>query len=81
MVVSAMQKYHVFQTRFTKFCFVRPNAGQAVAALRFLADDVKDAVDELGAFRVVALGPIVAGASLAEDEIVGAEQLKNLKFG
>ena len=56
-------------------------ARKAIAALRFLADDVKDAVDELGAFRVVALGPIVAGASLAEDEIVGAEELKNLKFG
>ena len=48
---------------------------EAVARLGFLAADVEDGVDELGTFGVVALGPVVAGASLAEDEVVGAEDL------
>ena len=39
---------------------------EAVAALGLLADDVKDGVDELGALGVVALGPVVARARLAE---------------
>ena len=43
--------------------------------LGLLAHDVKDGVDELGALGVVALGPVVAGASLAEDEVVRAEDL------
>jgi hypothetical protein len=45
---------------------------EAVAVLGLLAHDVEHGVDELG---VVALGPVVAGAGLAEDEIVGAEDL------
>ena len=46
-----------------------------VAGLGLLADDVHDGVDELGALGVVALGPVVAGPGLAEDEVVGAEEL------
>lgn len=45
----------------------------AVTVLGLLADDVEDGVDELGALCVVALGPVVAGAGLAEDEVVRAE--------
>jgi hypothetical protein len=48
---------------------------EAVAVLGLLAHDVEHGVDELGALGVVALGPVVAGAGLAEDEIVGAEDL------
>mmetsp|Transcript_31309 Transcript_31309/g.79466 ORF Transcript_31309/g.79466 Transcript_31309/m.79466 type:complete len:502 (-) Transcript_31309:80-1585(-) len=48
---------------------------EAVSRLGLLADDVEDRVDELGALGVVALGPVVAGASLPEDEVVGAEDL------
>jgi len=48
---------------------------EAVAVLGLLADDVEHGVDELGALGVVALGPVVAGAGLAEDEVVGAEDL------
>jgi len=48
---------------------------EAVARLGLLAADVEDRVDELGTLGVVALGPVVAGASLAEDEVVGAEDL------
>ena len=48
---------------------------QAVAALRLLAHDVEHAVDELGALRVVALGPVVTRARLPKDKVVGAEEL------
>merc|ERR1712100_418024 len=48
---------------------------KAVAGLGLLADDVQDGVDELGALSVVALGPVVAGAGLAENEVVWAEDL------
>ena len=48
---------------------------EAVARFGFLAADVEDGVDEFSAFGVVTLGPVVAGTSLAEDEVVGAEDL------
>ena len=48
---------------------------EAVAAFSFLTDDVEDGVDELSTFSVVTLGPVVTGASLAEDEVVGSEEL------
>ena len=46
---------------------------ETVAALGLLPDDVKDAVDELGALGVVPLGPVVAGAALPEHEVVRSE--------
>merc|ERR1712070_1297380 len=48
---------------------------EAIAGLGLLADDVKDGIDELSALGVVALGPVVTSASLAEDEVVWAEEL------
>ncbi|RRT74054.1 hypothetical protein B296_00007227 [Ensete ventricosum] len=48
---------------------------QAVAVLGFLPDNVEDRVDELGAFRVMPLGPVVPSARLAEDEVVRPEDL------
>jgi hypothetical protein len=48
---------------------------EAVARLGLLADDVEHGVDHLSAFGVVALGPVVAGTRLAEDKVVGAEEL------
>mmetsp|Transcript_8203 Transcript_8203/g.9920 ORF Transcript_8203/g.9920 Transcript_8203/m.9920 type:complete len:266 (+) Transcript_8203:767-1564(+) len=48
---------------------------KAIAALSLLTDDVEDGVDELSTLGVVTLGPVVTGASLAEDEVVGAEEL------
>lgn len=48
---------------------------EAVAAFGLTADHVKDVVDELGALSVVTLGPVVAGRGLAEDEVVGSEEL------
>ena len=48
---------------------------EAVAAFSFFADYIEDSVDELGTFCVVALRPVVAGSSLAEDEVVRAVEL------
>ena len=48
---------------------------QAVGALGLLADNVKHGVDELGALRVVTLCPVVTGAALTEDEVVGTEEV------
>ncbi len=48
---------------------------KAIAALSLFADDVEDGIDQLSTLGVVALGPVVTGAGLTEDEIVGAEEL------
>jgi len=48
---------------------------KAVRVLGFLADAVHGFVDDLGALGVVALGPVVACAVLAEDHVVWAEEL------
>ena len=48
---------------------------ETITALGFFADNIEDGVDELGALGVVAFGPVVAGARLAEHEVVGAEDL------
>jgi len=48
---------------------------QAVTALGFFSDHVDGLVNELSSFGVVPLGPVVAGAVLAEDKVVGAEEL------
>lgn len=48
---------------------------KAVTALSLTTDDIQDLVDQLSTLGVVTLGPVVAGTGLAEDEVVGAEQL------
>merc|ERR1719267_137071 len=62
-------------TRTTTEGVAELEALKAVAGLGLLADDVEDGVDELGTLGVVTLGPVVTGTSLAEDEVVGAEEL------
>jgi hypothetical protein len=48
---------------------------EAVTALGLTTDNVKDVVDELSTLSVVTLGPVVASTRLAENEVVGTEQL------
>mmetsp|Transcript_12795 Transcript_12795/g.38583 ORF Transcript_12795/g.38583 Transcript_12795/m.38583 type:complete len:322 (-) Transcript_12795:358-1323(-) len=48
---------------------------QAVAALGLLPHNVQHRVDQLRTLGVVALGPVVAGAGLAEHEVVRPEDL------
>lgn len=46
----------------------------AIATLGLASHDVQDLVYDLGALGVVALGPVVAGAVLTEDEVVRTVQ-------
>ena len=48
---------------------------QTIARFSLLADNVENGVNELGALGVMALGPVVTGARLAKDKVVGAEDL------
>ena len=48
---------------------------EAIARFGLFTDDVEDRVDQLGTFGVVTLGPVVTGAGLTEDEVVGPEDL------
>jgi hypothetical protein len=48
---------------------------EAVAALGLATDDIQNLVNKFGTFSVMALGPVVASAGLAEDEVVWAEEL------
>lgn len=48
---------------------------ESVATLSLTTDDIQNLVDQLGTLSVVTLGPVVSGTRLAEDEVVGAEQL------
>jgi hypothetical protein len=48
---------------------------KTVARFRFFTDYIKNRVDKLGTFSVVALGPVVTSSSLSEDEVVRAEKL------
>lgn len=48
---------------------------KAVAALSLATDDIENLVNKLSTLSVVTLGPVVAGTGLAEDEVVGAEEL------
>jgi hypothetical protein len=48
---------------------------KAVAALGILADDIENGVNELSTLGVVSLGPVVTSSSLAENKVVGAEDL------
>merc|ERR1719319_1143174 len=48
---------------------------EAVARFGLFPDNVQNGVDELGALRVVSLGPVVTGTGLPEHEVVGPGEL------
>jgi hypothetical protein len=48
---------------------------EAIAAFRFLSDDIEHRVDEFGTFSVMTLGPVVTGTRLSEDKVVWTEDL------
>jgi len=48
---------------------------EAVASFSLLPGHVQHGVDEFSTLGVVALGPVVAGSGLSEDEVVGSEEL------
>jgi len=48
---------------------------KTIARLGLLADNIKNRINQLSALSVVTLGPVITGASLAEDKVVGAEEL------
>ena len=48
---------------------------EAVASFSLTADNVDNVVNQFGTFGVVTLGPVVTSTRLAEDEVVGTEEL------
>ena len=48
---------------------------KTVTILSLLSNDIENRVDELSTLGVVTFGPVVAGAGLAEDEVVWPEDL------
>jgi hypothetical protein len=48
---------------------------EAVASFGLTADDIENLVDKFSTFGVMTLGPVVSSTRLAEDEVVGAEEL------
>ena len=48
---------------------------EAVATFSLFSDHIEDGVDEFSSFGVMSFGPIVTCSGLAEDEVVGSEEL------
>jgi hypothetical protein len=48
---------------------------KAVTALGLATDDIKDLVDKLGTLSVVTFRPVVTSTRLAEDKVIGTEEL------
>jgi hypothetical protein len=48
---------------------------EAVAALSFTSDHIKNLVDKLSTFSVMTLSPVVSSTRLAKDKVVRTEQL------
>ena len=47
----------------------------AIAVLGLLPHNIQDGIDKFGTLGVVTLGPVVTGAGLPEDEVIGPEYL------
>jgi hypothetical protein len=48
---------------------------EAIATFGFTADNIENLVDKLSTLSVMTLGPVVTSTRLAEDEVIGAEEL------
>lgn len=48
---------------------------EGVAAFGLATDHVQHLINQLGALGVVALSPVIAGARVSKDEVVGTEKL------
>jgi len=48
---------------------------KAITSLSLLADDVENGINQFGTLGVVTFGPIVTGASLTKNKIVGSKEL------
>jgi hypothetical protein len=48
---------------------------EAITAFGLTTNDIQNLVDKLGAFGVMALGPVVTSARLPKDEVIGTEEL------
>jgi hypothetical protein len=48
---------------------------KAVAAFGLTTDDIENLVNKFGTFSIMTLGPVISSARLAEDEVIGAEEL------
>ena len=48
---------------------------KAVTWLGFLSGDVQNWVDKLSSFSIVTFGPVISGARLSKNEVIGAENL------
>ena len=48
---------------------------KTIAGFRFFAYNIEDGIDKFSTFCVMTFGPVVAGSGLAEDEVIGTEDL------
>jgi len=48
---------------------------EAVARFSLLTDNIKNGINQLSTFGVVTLSPVITGSGLAEDKVIGAEEL------
>ncbi|PON37098.1 hypothetical protein PanWU01x14_322940, partial [Parasponia andersonii] len=51
------------------------NTLKAITVLSLLANHIENRIDQLGSFGVVTLSPVVPGTGLAENEVIGPEDL------
>jgi hypothetical protein len=48
---------------------------EAIAALSLTTDDIENLINKLSTLSVMTLGPVVASTGLAEDKVIGTEEL------
>ena len=53
---------------------------KTIAAFRFLPHNIHHSIDQLGPFRVVTFGKVVASSSMSENEIVRSEDINKFRM-